>query len=185
MFLAKIPRLSLMILHRRTPSNAARNAQRESALGLNSERESGNPHDRCAITKNTNTMSTLFDPQFEAVRVAIVIDNLEREYLAYTAELRCRHYAAELRCRHSQDERLQPRPFPHLPLRLQKGSPVSSQHRGAVIHALCCHAAKPAGNRSSLSVLPGRMGLGVSMPNRAPVVVAARHCARGSFLRSA
>ena len=48
----------------------------------------------CAITKNTNTMSTLFDPQFEAVRVAIVIDNLEREYLAYTAELRCRHYAA-------------------------------------------------------------------------------------------
>ena len=45
----------------------------------------------CAITKNTNTMSTLFDPEFEAVRVAIVIDNLEREYLAYTAELRCRH----------------------------------------------------------------------------------------------
>ena len=44
-----------------------------------------------AITKNTNTMSTLFDPQFEAVRVTIVIDNLEREYLAYAAELRCRH----------------------------------------------------------------------------------------------
>ncbi len=48
----------------------------------------------CAITKNTNTMSTLFDPQFEAVRVTIVIDNLEREYLVYTAEseLRCRHF---------------------------------------------------------------------------------------------
>ena len=45
----------------------------------------------CAITKNTNTMSTLFDPQFEAVRVTIVIDNLEREYLAHAAELRCRH----------------------------------------------------------------------------------------------
>ena len=52
----------------------------------------------CAITKNTNTMSTLFDQQLEAgtsallqTRVTVVIDNLQREYLAYAAELRCRH----------------------------------------------------------------------------------------------
>jgi hypothetical protein len=52
----------------------------------------------CAITKNTNTMSTLFDQQFEAgtsallqKRVTVVIDNLQREYLAFAAELRCRH----------------------------------------------------------------------------------------------
>jgi len=52
----------------------------------------------CAITKNTNTMSTLFDQQLDAgtsallqKRVTVVINNLEREYLAYAAELRCRH----------------------------------------------------------------------------------------------
>ena len=43
-------------------------------------------------------MSTLYDQQLEAgnsallqTRVTIVIDDLEREYLAYAAELRCRH----------------------------------------------------------------------------------------------
>jgi hypothetical protein len=52
----------------------------------------------CAITKNTNAMSTLFDQQLEAgtsallqKRATVVIDNLEQEYLAYAAELRCRH----------------------------------------------------------------------------------------------
>ena len=52
----------------------------------------------CVITKNTNTMSTLFDQQFEAgtsallqKRVTVVLDNLQREYLAYAAELRCRY----------------------------------------------------------------------------------------------
>ena len=52
----------------------------------------------CVITKNTNAMSTLFDQQLEAgtsallqTRATVVIDNLEREYLAYAAELLCRH----------------------------------------------------------------------------------------------
>jgi len=52
----------------------------------------------CAITKNTNAMSTLFDQQRESgtstllyTRATMVIDNLEREYQAYAAELRCRY----------------------------------------------------------------------------------------------
>ena len=52
----------------------------------------------CAITKNTNTMSTLFDQQLEAgpspllqANAARAIDNLERQYQAYAAELRGRH----------------------------------------------------------------------------------------------
>ena len=52
----------------------------------------------CGVTKNTNAMSTLYDQQLEAgtsallqTRATSVIDNLEREYLAYAAELRSRH----------------------------------------------------------------------------------------------
>ena len=52
----------------------------------------------CGITKNTNAMSTLYDQQLEAgtsallqTRATVVIDNLEREYLTYAAELRSRH----------------------------------------------------------------------------------------------
>ena len=52
----------------------------------------------CAITKNTNTMSTLFDQQLEAgtspllqAKAARAIDNLERQYQDYAAELRRRY----------------------------------------------------------------------------------------------
>jgi hypothetical protein len=49
-----------------------------------------------AITKNTNAMSALFDQQRESETSALrgatmVIDNLERQYQDYAAELRRRY----------------------------------------------------------------------------------------------
>ena len=55
-----------------------------------------------AIIENTNEMSALFDGQFGArtrgpmFSISKAVDNLERQYQAYAAELRSRYPSVEL-----------------------------------------------------------------------------------------